>query len=518
MALWVFAGEEGIRKLFSPTTVWKSGAIFGHTKIEPSFLKPMRAHRMGLTFEEWVDRVLRSPLFEEVHSTDVATIWELPRLWRWIVEQRSNSLITALQPVFSKIVKGGFYSENLPFFREIEECDPQSLGKRVAKYIDLATQWCSKGFENSRTPWGTLRQVGVDLAEKFLKEMLAFRASISFNKKLVNALKGVDQDHLFWVSDLGEAEQLIRSAHRLAKEIVPFASLANQLPLAQRKSLLRATLLALKTAPFPPMALSSLGELINWLAEQGYYVQGLEPEENPSHDYEEGSPIARALDRLAQRNRDWAISQSRSEYQRGLDISGLMLRVLQALEKIKGLLVIHGRDCELVFQLAKKIRPKLARRMRYVLSPRVLTVYADKSEELSGYYAYLERIVPKTVPQTHIDTGFAGSVPMWFKQRGWNVRRIALISSTSERMALLGKESLSEETREIVLYDLEYSAQRLVELDSRNGERRAPGRADRKPWGYSLSAPGFWARLYGVIDGIKGSEKTAEAKRAASAV
>jgi hypothetical protein len=215
-------------------------------------------------------------------------------------------------------------------------------------------------------------------------------------------------------------------------------------------------------------------------------------ESDRERDYRKSqNSLARAEDRLAQDKPEWAISGWAHEHHRGIRIAGLIKAALVEIQNClaKGeTVLIHGRDGELLYQLLKRM--PLPRRMRklvkYAVTSRPVTTGMPRLHPKVG--SMLTRILPKGIPAVHIDTGFAGSIPDWFARQGWNVSRVLLISAISEGRQMQSTKDYPN-LREVVLGDLEHSAQRLQQLTHESPD---------KGFMYHPSAPGFWARLYGV--------------------
>ena len=286
----------------------------------------------------------------------------------------------------------------------------------------------------------------------------------------------------------------IRRVARVARQIqarLRDAAAAANVDLPQA---LRQVFRAAAQAKIPPTAVASWVALREWCSAQGY----------PWGAGAGAPPVARTLlrarDRLAQRDRAWAVAEYPHEYARGRRLAPLYARILDACAELarQHPLVVHGRDGEMIWQVAHAVRPRLARRMRYVLSSRPLTTQASGHAE--GYLAYLRRVAPPRERAVHVDTGFAGSIPRWFATRGWRVARLALVSADRPQDALLAESSSSAELRQCVLSDLEYAAQRLCEATS---SEVAPGAEGRRRWLYSHDAPGFWARFYGIVETLR---------------
>lgn len=192
----------------------------------------------------------------------------------------------------------------------------------------------------------------------------------------------------------------------------------------------------------------------------------------------------RALDRLAQRDPEEAIRSYRAEYERGRRLGDLLRQVLACLRTQAdegATLVVHGRDGELIHELCRRSGIPT----RYAITSRPLTT--QRSSISAEYDQYLRATVPDRA--VHVDTGFAGSIPRWLGGRGWIVAKIMMVSANvaEDRMPIEGISASS--LREIVLADLEHSAQRL------ECPRSWPPR-------YSHEAMGFWARVYGACDEI----------------
>ena len=215
-------------------------------------------------------------------------------------------------------------------------------------------------------------------------------------------------------------------------------------------------------------------------------------ESDRERDYRKSQNVlARAEDRIAQDKPEWAISGWAHEHHRGVRIAGLIKAALVEIQHClsKGeTVLIHGRDGELLYQLLKRM--PMTRRMRklvkYAITSRPVTTGSPTThQKVSGM---LTRILPKNRPAVHVDTGFAGSIPDWFARQGWNVSRVLLISAISEGRQMQSTKDYPN-LREVVLGDLEHSAQRLQQLTHESPD---------KGFMYHPSAPGFWARLYGV--------------------
>lgn len=220
----------------------------------------------------------------------------------------------------------------------------------------------------------------------------------------------------------------------------------------------------------------------------------------------------RSLDRHAQRDPAWAIKQDPAQFKVGKGLGNLYLRAIAELDRAvrakerfpysRGTrLVIHGRDGEMLYLLIRKLNPELAKHTVFVLSPRALTDSRPKE-----WLEYLKRVIPPKVPQIHVDTGFAGTIPRWFKRSGWNVRNIYLLSTNIKEFGLLPesttwhKDARSVEFRRKVIDEIEHAPQRLEALSG--GDVAGKVRSTWGSWAYSPDAPGFWARYYGILDDL----------------
>lgn len=220
----------------------------------------------------------------------------------------------------------------------------------------------------------------------------------------------------------------------------------------------------------------------------------------------------RSLDRHAQRDPAWAIKQYPAQFKIGKGLGNLYLRAIAELDRAvrakerfpysRGTkLVIHGRDGEMLYLLIRKLNPELARHTVFVLSPRAL---ADRPTK--EWLEYLKRVIPPKVPQIHVDTGFAGTIPRWFKLRGWNVKNIYLLSTNIKDFGLLPEsttwheDARSVDFRRKVIEEIEHAPQRLEALSGEDAIGKV--RSTWGSWAYSPDAPGFWARYYGILDDL----------------
>lgn len=195
----------------------------------------------------------------------------------------------------------------------------------------------------------------------------------------------------------------------------------------------------------------------------------------------------RAWDRLAQRRPDVAIEGWHHEYTRGRRLAPLLGEVLAFLRGCVAngeTVVVLGRDGELVHQLCRRAGV----RTRYALASRALTTKAS-----TPVSAQTKRVLDRICgdrPVTVVDTGFAGSIPVWMRENGFRVERVALLCANDAEQAMPIRSLEPHALRTTVLSDLEHAAQRLESPSS---------------WAmlaYAHDAPGFWARLYGVCDAL----------------
>lgn len=229
---------------------------------------------------------------------------------------------------------------------------------------------------------------------------------------------------------------------------------------------------------------------------EGAKAQALLDKNRPSRD-----PGVQAknkyLDQKAQVDDAWAVEQKPADYALGRKIAPVMgaaLKFLQEKQAAGEKLVIHGRDAEILYALLA--RTTGLRNVTYVISSRALTTQA--SEHSPKYLAYLKRLIPPNA--IHVDTGFAGSIPEWINNTrtalgGIPVKQVVMISAEDSSKQIPGLEALAPKygLREMVLSDIEHSAQRLAQPVASS-------------WGtlaYSHEVVGFWAKLYGICDFLK---------------
>ena len=221
--------------------------------------------------------------------------------------------------------------------------------------------------------------------------------------------------------------------------------------------------------------------------------------------------VRRARDRLAQRDPDWAISEFPAEYQRGRRIARFLKEIADSVEdmvKRGEVVVIHGRDGELLYDLLRR-RPGIDKsKIRYAITSRALTTWTNLDDiedaplhpahrqDLGRYYDYLSRLIP--VGAVHIDTGFEGSVPRWLGHRGFKVKKIRMMSTDIEGEEIPISVPMTRlERRHLVGHEVEGGAQRL---DSLKRYRSRTGVGGFGGVTYSKDAPGYHARAYGVYD------------------
>ena len=208
---------------------------------------------------------------------------------------------------------------------------------------------------------------------------------------------------------------------------------------------------------------------------------------------DEEKSTKRRIDRLAQENPEWAISEHRSEYERGVRVGPVLGEVANYIRDLtqKGEeVVIHGRDGELIYKIAERTPGVDMRQVHYAITSRPLTS-SNRGDLPPKYKAYLERVIPKNA--VHIDTGYQGSVPKWLDARGFPVKAIRMVSATKKEEEIPLPFERDKSFRDSVVADLEHSAQRL----------ESPQKEGFEFLTYSSDAPGFWARYYGVLDALK---------------
>ncbi len=256
-----------------------------------------------------------------------------------------------------------------------------------------------------------------------------------------------------------------------------------------------------------PKSWTSPGDLIEQIDKAMLKAQIEKPES--SLGTRDGSE--RARDRLAERDWEWAVSEYPYEYKRGQKLAPMMNEIVDRLaDKVKGgeTVFIHGRDGEILYEMLKR-RPDVdMKKVRYGITSRGLTSMAPqigqspdydahvKARRYEKYDRYLSNRMPKGA--VHVDTGFAGSIPRYLdEEKGAEVKEIAMISAnrSDEQIEVDPRKVPPYGLRETVLTDLEHSPQRLNQPDIRT-------------WGstgYHRDAPGFWARLAGML-GFKKKE------------
>lgn len=214
----------------------------------------------------------------------------------------------------------------------------------------------------------------------------------------------------------------------------------------------------------------------------------------------------RARDRLAKRDPEWAISEFPSEYKRGRRIAKFLEQIVDRIEELTKqgeTVVVHGRDGELLYDLLMR-RPDIDKsKIRYAITSRPITTWSadmpltpEHGKELRRYWDYLARMVPTGA--VHIDTGFEGSIPRWLDKKGFEVKSVQMVSANRpEEQIVVSMPITDQERRAIVLSDLEHSSQRIDQLEKFNPQTGAGGFGDMI---YSLAAPGYHARAYGVYD------------------
>lgn len=206
---------------------------------------------------------------------------------------------------------------------------------------------------------------------------------------------------------------------------------------------------------------------------------------------------SRARDKIARRDPKWAARQYPDEYRLGQKISDVAAYVVDEIversrrgEKV----VIHGRDGELFYELAKRDPRAKMKNISYVVSPRTLTTKSsDKRSPVDAamFEDYLKRVVPPNA--WHYDTGYTGSIPKYIqKQVGIPVAGIRLVGSS------MGDDNYREKQIPI---PTRTNPVAVVEEFEGARHRLMPGPVHFTGLRYSPEAPGFWARLAGVMKG-----------------
>jgi len=326
-------------------------------------------------------------------------------------------------------------------------------GARIAGFSLLA----GKNFVESEVlfrfeEWAS--QVGKP-AQPYFARITSEEASCGVKGLILSGGK----DYLFLSERTLQEGQKIEKAGLLSK----LNSLGE--PPEEEETIFNCLVLFLKV---PNKKISSFSELLD-LSQSSF--SGEEKKDREEENY-------RWKDRLAQRDPDWAISENPEEYERGKRIAPLLGDCLSFLEKVEGKMFLHGRDGEIL----KDLLERKGKKVSYGLTSRPMTTNSPSPEAI---LPYLRRVCPQKA--VHIDTGFAGSIPRWMARNGFEVESIFMVSANNPEEEIPHHE---QNVREVVLTDLEHSAQRLG-ICHKWGELH-----------YSPACGGYWARLYGVCDAL----------------
>ena len=215
----------------------------------------------------------------------------------------------------------------------------------------------------------------------------------------------------------------------------------------------------------------------------------------------------RARDRLARRNPMWARKQAPNHYTKGVEAALGMVALVAGIVRLGAqfpLVVIHGRDLELVMPILRLF--DLSFVVRYAVTSRPITTYLYAGSEAWDLCMRFQRMqVPVDVPAAHVDTGFKGSVPAWFRKQGWNMARCELFCMDPNSNAETYQMPETASRKHLASSSLECwgGDHRLAELTT---DRDFLGFGLR----YSATPERFWARANGVLDtlGLPGTGDT----------
>lgn len=212
--------------------------------------------------------------------------------------------------------------------------------------------------------------------------------------------------------------------------------------------------------------------------------------------------LGKINDKIAQRSPSFAKRNWASEHTKGLKIGWMFKQVLEYME-IKTAeghtFYIHGRDGEIVYQLARRSGRKIS--CKFAITSRSLGPTNKNLSAMDKEYSdYLKRVFPQKNPKSiHLDSGFSGSVPKWFHSNGWD--------STSSFVLVGANEGLAAQ------YQLPYTNRAIDGMTHRFDNLASTYMEDINhrlvspdKWGklkFNESAGGFWAYIYGIEDSIK---------------
>ena len=232
----------------------------------------------------------------------------------------------------------------------------------------------------------------------------------------------------------------------------------------------------------------------------------------------------RVMDQYAQKDPEWAISRYPEQYQKGREIAFIhddVAKYLRALIQEGEQIVIHGRDGEIMYRVLERTPGVDMSKVHYAITSRPLGAFKREgdspklqsvSDPIKGrsqrYEEYLsenyKRYLDKNIPRNsiHVDTGIAGRIPKWLDRNGFQVKAIKMIATDQpdkeiplsiepEERGLPSRHKSHEERQRLVDDYLETEMQRLA-LDKQSGVLS-----------YSPDAPGFWAKLYGILDEMR---------------
>lgn len=211
--------------------------------------------------------------------------------------------------------------------------------------------------------------------------------------------------------------------------------------------------------------------------------------------------LGKIQDKIAQRAPTFAKQKWSNQYNKGLKIGWLFKQVLEYMEKKTAeghTFYIHGRDGEIVYQLARRSGRKI--NCKFAITSRSLGPTRNNLNELDAdYVKYLKRVFPQNDKKAiHLDSGFSGSVPKWFHRSGWD---------PSGGLVLVGACNTAKD------YQLPFVNRQIDGLlcnpDGLAGtymEDITHRLISPDKWGklkFNEASGGFWAYIYGIEESIK---------------
>ncbi len=208
-------------------------------------------------------------------------------------------------------------------------------------------------------------------------------------------------------------------------------------------------------------------------------------------------------DKIAQRSPRFAKKNWAYQHEKGLKVGWLFKQVLEYMQKMTAeghTFYIHGRDGEIVYQLAKRSGHNIS--CKFAITSRSLGPTTKDLNALDeSYSSYLKRVFPQTNKKSiHLDSGFYGSVPRWFHNNGWdNTSSFVLVGARPD--AETQKYQLPYTRREINGSIQSFDSLAATYMEDINHRLQTPDK-----WGklkFDKNAGGFWAYIYGIEESIK---------------